>query len=153
MLYHRVERFDLLTSTWSDDQLSIVKDLTLEIWVPNLRCNAAHRMHRKSPICCPTISISCFRSDTTGGSGQSDTYIPTCPSCSDNILALHSRQFLKNTDIHVPGFNSPQSAQRSLPGTDRTRSWRALSLRDCWRLLIPTTIFPDSWRSKLGNEE
>jgi hypothetical protein len=38
-------------STCSLDQLSMLNDLTLEIWVPNLRWIAAHRMHRKMPNC------------------------------------------------------------------------------------------------------
>lgn len=39
-----------LTSTCSEDQVSIDKDLTLEMCVPNLRWIAAHRMHKKIPI-------------------------------------------------------------------------------------------------------
>lgn len=39
-----------LTSTCSDDQVSMLKDLTLEICVPSLRWIAAHRMHKKMPI-------------------------------------------------------------------------------------------------------
>ena len=39
------------TSTWSFDQLSMLRDLTLEMCVPSLRCNEAHRMHRKMPSC------------------------------------------------------------------------------------------------------
>lgn len=38
-----------MLSTCSLFQLSILKDLTLDIWVPSLRCNAAHRIHRKIP--------------------------------------------------------------------------------------------------------
>lgn len=38
-----------LTSTCSEVQLSILKDLTLEMCVPILRCSAAHRMQRKTP--------------------------------------------------------------------------------------------------------
>ena len=40
-----------LTSTCSLDQLSMLKDLTLEMWVPNLRWIAAQRMQRKMPNC------------------------------------------------------------------------------------------------------
>lgn len=40
-----------LTSTCSAVQVSMVKDLTLEICVPNFRCSAAQRMQRKMPIC------------------------------------------------------------------------------------------------------
>jgi hypothetical protein len=38
-----------LTSTCALSHLSILRDLTLEICVPSLRCSAAHRMHRKMP--------------------------------------------------------------------------------------------------------
>lgn len=37
------------TSTCSAVQLSMVRDLTLEMWVPSLRCNVAQRMHRNIP--------------------------------------------------------------------------------------------------------
>lgn len=37
------------TSTCSFDHESMLNDLTFEIWVPNFRCMAAHRMHRKMP--------------------------------------------------------------------------------------------------------
>lgn len=37
------------TSTCSLDQLSMLNDLTLEIWVPSLRWIVAHRIHRKIP--------------------------------------------------------------------------------------------------------
>lgn len=40
-----------LTSTWSDVQLSMLRDLILDIWVPIFRCRAAHRIHRNIPIC------------------------------------------------------------------------------------------------------
>lgn len=39
------------TSTCSLDQLSMLNDLTFEMWVPNLRWIAAHRMQRKMPNC------------------------------------------------------------------------------------------------------
>ena len=39
------------TSTCSLDQLSMLKDLTLDTCVPNLRWIAAHRMQRKTPSC------------------------------------------------------------------------------------------------------
>lgn len=45
------------TSTCSVFQLSILRDLTLEICVPNFRCNEAHRTHRKMPNC-PDINAS-----------------------------------------------------------------------------------------------
>lgn len=38
-----------LTSTCALSHLSILKDLTLEMCVPSLRCRAAHRMQRKMP--------------------------------------------------------------------------------------------------------
>lgn len=38
-----------ILSTCSLDQLSILKLLTFEICVPNLRCKAAHRIHKKIP--------------------------------------------------------------------------------------------------------
>lgn len=38
-----------LTSTCSLDQLSMLRDLTLEMCVPSLRWMAAHRMHKKTP--------------------------------------------------------------------------------------------------------
>ena len=40
------------TSTCSLDQLSMVKDLTLEMWVPSFRWIVAHGMQRKTPSCC-----------------------------------------------------------------------------------------------------
>lgn len=39
------------TSIWSLVQESMDMDLTLEMWVPNFRCNEAHRMQRKIPSC------------------------------------------------------------------------------------------------------
>lgn len=37
------------TSTCSLDQLSMLSDFTLDMWVPSLRWMVAHRMHRKMP--------------------------------------------------------------------------------------------------------
>lgn len=45
-----LETGGLLTSTCSDDHVSIDKDLTLDMCVPSLRWIAAHRMQRKMPI-------------------------------------------------------------------------------------------------------
>lgn len=38
-----------ILSTCALSHLSILRDLTLEMCVPSLRCRAAHRMHRKMP--------------------------------------------------------------------------------------------------------
>lgn len=38
-----------MLSTCALSHLSMLKDLTLEMCVPSLRCRAAHRMHRKMP--------------------------------------------------------------------------------------------------------
>lgn len=48
----------MLTSTCSLDQLSILRDLTLEMCVPSLRCIAAHRMQRNTPSCAHRTSVS-----------------------------------------------------------------------------------------------
>lgn len=50
-LLNRPDRSEWLTSTCSAVQLSILNDLTLEIWVPSFRWRAAHRMQRKAPSC------------------------------------------------------------------------------------------------------
>jgi hypothetical protein len=64
-----------LTSTCSEDQLSMLKDLILEICVPSFRCSAAQRMQRKIPIYRRrTVSLR-IRSEV-----KAMTYIPTCPS-------------------------------------------------------------------------
>lgn len=63
-----------LTSTCSEDQLSILRDLTLEIWVPILRCRAAQRIQRKMPNYIP-LSVSLMCVDRFTG-----TYVPTGPS-------------------------------------------------------------------------
>jgi len=39
------------TSTWSADQLSILKLFTFEICVPSFRCRAAQRIQRNIPNC------------------------------------------------------------------------------------------------------
>jgi hypothetical protein len=50
-------RFDVtfptrfMLSTWSGDQLSMLSDLTFEMWVPILRWMAAQLMQRKIPSC------------------------------------------------------------------------------------------------------
>lgn len=44
-----VARSRLSTSTCSVVHESMLRDLTLEIWVPSLRCNPAHRMHMNMP--------------------------------------------------------------------------------------------------------
>ena len=65
----------VLTSTCSEDQLSMLKDLILEICVPSFRCSAAQRMQRKIPIYRRrTVSLR-IRSEV-----KATTYIPTCPS-------------------------------------------------------------------------
>lgn len=45
------------TSTCALSHLSMLRDLTLEMCVPSLRCSAAHRMHRKMPTCVLSASV------------------------------------------------------------------------------------------------
>lgn len=71
-----------LTSTCSDDHVSMLKDLTLEICVPSLRWMAAHRMHRKMPIYQGTVS----RFESNGGSHE-NPYIPACPTCNRLLVS------------------------------------------------------------------
>lgn len=61
----------MLTSTCSFDQLSMLKDLTLEMCVPNFRWMAAHRMHRKTPNCghCQ-CRLACLGSDMASASAS-----------------------------------------------------------------------------------
>lgn len=76
-----------LTSTCALSHLSILKDLTLEMWVPSLRCSAAQRMHRKMPNCHQT-SVFASRREYAGSQRDAgprdatrrDTYAPACPS-------------------------------------------------------------------------
>jgi hypothetical protein len=47
-----------LTSTCSAVQVSMLRDFTLEMWVPSLRWSVAHRRHKKTPIyitCAPDV--------------------------------------------------------------------------------------------------
>lgn len=66
----------ILTSTCSFDQLSMLNDLTLDIWVPSFRWREAHRMHKNIP----SYSGSIMRS-ISHHSLHHFTYTPTGPSC------------------------------------------------------------------------
>lgn len=55
------------TSTCSFDQLSMLKDFTFEICVPNFRWIAAHRMHRNTPSYSPCQSVLVRRVPSRGG--------------------------------------------------------------------------------------
>lgn len=64
----------------------MLKDLTLEMCVPSLRCMAAHRMHRKMPnyaTCQPRVLGRRIRKTHRRvlGRGYCETYTPACPSC------------------------------------------------------------------------
>lgn len=98
ILFMRVFPCDFILSTCSAVQVSMVKDLTLEMCVPSLRCRAAHRIHKKIPI----------------------------------------------FQLAHPGLKAPQSAHRSLPGTERMRSCKAFSFRCCCRLLTMLGILVKS---------
>lgn len=83
-----------LTSTWSADQLSMVKDLTLEICVPNLRCNEAHRIQRKTPNCTIEGQLSFIYS--LAGVIDSGRYVHSNLPILENQLARHIEHIYRN---------------------------------------------------------
>lgn len=66
-------------------------DLTLETWVPSLRCSDAQRTHRKMPNCGGSASVHLARADGRAGGGgerwcrvrtaDRSTHTPTGPCC------------------------------------------------------------------------
>jgi hypothetical protein len=87
-----------MLSTWSGDQLSMLSDLTFEMWVPILRCMAAQLMQRKIPSC-----YSCQK----GAQGGSDWY------SHSNSTMLVQCQHSSSRKCHVsPGLLTwvPRSA-------------------------------------------
>jgi hypothetical protein len=118
------------TSTWSFVHESMLSDLTFEMWVPNFRCMAAHRMHRKIPSYIVLALV--------------ESYNFPCGAYRDQLTLqlaqpkVHIRFRISQTRVRrvdLPGFLAPQSAHVELPGTFLTRSCNARSLRACWRLL------------------
>jgi hypothetical protein len=75
-------RFDVtfptrfMLSTWSGDQLSMLSDLTFEMWVPILRWMAAQLMQRKIPSCYCCQKSARDRSD--GYSHSNSTMLVQC---------------------------------------------------------------------------
>lgn len=133
------------TSTCSDDQVSRLKDLTLEIWVPSLRCMTTHRIQMKTPSYCNGQREKAKSRELVRQHSEKvqTTHIPAGPSCIEARTSTSHRwsativsKKANPTRIEaLPGFLAPQSAHLSLPGTSSTSFCRARSWRACCLLL------------------
>ena len=111
------------TSTWSLSQKSMLNDLTFVICVPSFRCDEAHHMQMNIPN---WIVISIHYHDILSKCVHSSLPILTTVSNNPNICK----------DLCLPGFLAWQSAHTLFPGTVFISSWRARSLRACWRSIL-----------------
>jgi len=100
----------------------MLNDFTFVIWVPSFRCDEAHHMQMNIPN---WIVISIHYHDILSKCVHSSLPILTTVSNNPNICK----------DLCLPGFLAWQSAHTLFPGTVFISSWRARSLRACWRLL------------------
>ena len=87
-------RFDVvfptrfMLSTWSGDQLSMLSDLTFEMWVPILRWMAAQLMQRKIPSCCCCQKST--RHVSEWYSHSNSTMLVQCQLASSRTIRLYS---------------------------------------------------------------
>lgn len=129
-------RASIHTSTCSFDQESMLSDLTFVIWVPSLRCKAAHRIHRKTPSYTVLVFILCLKCAIQLGE---EAYTPAGPSCH---TCQHSSNRAQEGHV-LPGFLAWQSAHTLFPGTDLIRSCKVRSLRACCLLLNAPDMVED----------
>lgn len=85
---------------------------------------------------------------------DSDLTFDTCVPSFLCSAAHRIHKKMPKFQLAHPGFFAAQSAQRSLPGTERSRSCSMRSLRACWRFdMVPAMVCSDTRHRVRPTEE